>query len=66
MATNLQLDDNLIEEAVQLGAHRTKREAVTVALESYIGYLKRLQILELFGTIDYDPDYDYKKQRKRS
>lgn len=65
MATNLQLEDSLIEEAVRLGAHRSKKEAVTKALESYVGHLKRLQILDLFGTIDFDPDYDYKKQRKR-
>ena len=66
MATNLQLDDNLIEEAVRLGAHGTKKEAVNQALRTYVGHLKRLQILDVFGTIDYDPDYDYKKQRKRS
>lgn len=65
MATNLQLDDRLILKAVQLGAHRTKKEAVTAALESYVGHLERLEILELFGKVDYDPAYDYKKQRNR-
>ena len=66
MATNLQLEDKLIEEAVRLGEHRTKKDAVTKALESYVGHLKRLQILDLFGTIEYGPDHDYKEQRKRS
>ncbi|MBX3176814.1 MAG: type II toxin-antitoxin system VapB family antitoxin [Candidatus Hydrogenedentes bacterium] len=65
MATNLQLDDELINEAVRLGAHRSKKDAVTKALEDYVSYLRQLEIIELFGTIDYDPDYDYKEQRKR-
>lgn len=65
MATNLQLDDTLIEAAVRLGAHRTKKEAVTKALESYVGHLQRMQVLELFGAVEFDPDYDYKRQRNR-
>jgi len=66
MATNLQLDDELIAKAVQLGAHRTKRDAVNAALKAYVGRLERLEIIKLFGTIDYDPDYDYKSQRNRA
>lgn len=66
MATNLQLDDELIAKAVQLGAHRTKRDAVNAALTAYVGHLERLELIKLFGTIDYDPDYDYKKQRSRA
>ena len=65
MATNLQLDDELINEAVRLGAHRSKKDAVTKALEEYVGHLRRLQIIDIFGTVDYDPDYDYKQQRNR-
>lgn len=65
MATNLDLDDKLIEEARKLGGHKTKKEAVTKALQEYVGRHSRLKILELFGTIDFDPDYDYKKERKK-
>ena len=64
MPTNLALDDNLIEEARRIGEHKTKKEAVTAALDEYIRRRKQLQILDLFGTIDFDPDYDYKKMRK--
>jgi hypothetical protein len=64
MPTNLALDNQLIEEARKVGNHRTKKEAVTVALEEYIRRHKQLQILDLFGTIDYDPSYDYKMERK--
>ena len=65
MATNLALDDNLIEEARVAGGHKTKKEAVTSALSEYVRHRKQLEILKLFGTIDYDPNYDYKAARKR-
>ena len=64
MPTNLALDDNLINEARRIGNHATKREAVTAALDEYIRRRKKLEILDHFGTIDYDPTYDYKKVRK--
>jgi hypothetical protein len=64
MATNLALDDRLIDEAKHIGNHATKKEAVTAALKEYIDRRKQLEILKLFGTIDYDPDYDYKKMRQ--
>jgi Bacterial antitoxin of type II TA system, VapB len=63
MPTNLALDDNLIAEARQIGHHATKKAAVTAALEEYVNRRKQLEILKLFGTIDYDPAYDYKKSR---
>ena len=66
MATNLALDDQLIERARVLGKHRTKKAAVTEALEEYVERHRQLEVLGLFNSIEYDPDYDYKKQRKRS
>lgn len=65
MATNLALDDKLIEEARRTGGHKTKKEAVTAALEEYVRRRKQLRVLELFGTVDYDPAYDYKSERRR-
>lgn len=65
MPTNLALDDSLIEEARSIGGHKTKKEAVTIALQEYIARRKQLGILELFGTVDYDPDHDYKAERQR-
>jgi len=64
VATNLDLDDKLIEKARKLGGHRTKKDAVTRALEEYVRWLKQKAIVSDFGTIDYDIDYDYKKQRR--
>jgi hypothetical protein len=64
MPTNLAIDDRLIQEAQKLGRHRTKKEAVTAALDEYIQRLKQQQIVSVFGTIDYDPNYDYKYARR--
>jgi Arc/MetJ family transcription regulator len=65
MATNLQIEDDLIQEALLLGEHRTKRAVVEEALREYVQRRKQLKILELFGTIEYDPEYDYKQQRQK-
>jgi Arc/MetJ family transcription regulator len=65
MATNLQIDDSLILKAVKLGGHRTKKAAVSKALIEYIHQLEQEKILSMFGAVEYDPEYDYKKQRRR-
>ena len=65
MPTNLAIDDRLLAEAQKIGKHRTKKETVTAALAEYIGRRKQLDILELVGKIDYDEDYDYKRERRR-
>jgi Arc/MetJ family transcription regulator len=66
MATNLQIDDELILKAVRLGGHKTKKAAVSMALVEYIQHLEQEKILSMFGKVDYDPEYDYKKQRHRA
>lgn len=65
MATNLNIDESLLEEAQRIGKKKTKRETVNEALQEYIQRRKQKEILSLFGTIDFDPDWDYKKRRKR-
>jgi Arc/MetJ family transcription regulator len=65
MATNLALDDTLIQEAQRVGKHKTKKAAVTDALKEYIQRRKQKKILDLFGTVDWDPRYDYKRSRRR-
>ena len=66
MATNLDLDDALIEEAKRLGKHRTKKAAVQAALKAYVNQIKQQKILKLAGQIEYDSKYNYKKERSRS
>ena len=65
MATNLAIDDDLIVEAQALGNKKTKKDTVTEALKEYIQRRKQLQMTSLFGKIDYEPGYDYKKARAR-
>ncbi len=65
MATNLALDDALINEALKIGRHRSKRAAVTEALHAYIRSLKQRDMLSAFGKITFDEHYDYKKGRTR-
>jgi Arc/MetJ family transcription regulator len=65
MATNLQIDDALIREALQIGGLRTKRAVVEAALREYVQRRKQLQILELFGAIDYEEDFDDKEPRRK-
>lgn len=65
MPTNLAIDDKLLDEAKEISHHKTKKAVVNEALEEYILRRKQTKIIELFGQIDYDPDYDYKEQRKK-
>jgi hypothetical protein len=64
MATNLALDDALIEEARRAGKHKTKKEAVMAALGEYVRRRKQVRILEAFGSFEFDPAYDYKVERR--
>ena len=65
MATNLALDDRLIEAARRSGKHRTKKEAVTAALDEYVKRRRQLRLLKRFGTIEYAARHDYKAGRRR-
>lgn len=63
MPTNLAIDDKLIMEAVQLSSHKTKKAAVTEALQEYVSRKKQMKIKDIFNQIVYEDDFDYKKQR---
>ncbi len=65
MPTNLAIEDNLIIEAQKLGKHRTKKDTVNEALKEYIQRRKQLEIIRMFGKIDYDKNYNYKSGRTR-
>jgi Arc/MetJ family transcription regulator len=64
MPTNLALDDTLLNEALRVGGHKSKRETVNQALREFIQRRQRLELVKLFGTVDYDRRYDYKKERR--
>ena len=65
MATNLSLDPKLIEQAVKVGGERTKKAAVTRALEEYIARRKQKDLLKLMGKLEWDESFDYKVERSR-
>jgi Arc/MetJ family transcription regulator len=64
--SNLSIDDGLLNEALRVGGHRTKRETVNEALSEYIRRRKRRRFAKLFGTVDFREDWDYKKARRRA
>jgi hypothetical protein len=64
MPTNLAIDENLLKEAFKIGGHKTKKNTVNEALREYIMKRKQKDIISLFGKIDMEPSYDYKKARK--
>ncbi len=66
MPTNLSIDDTLLSQALKVGGRRTKRETVNEALSEYVLRRKRRGFARLFGTIDFRPDWDHKKARRRS
>ena len=65
MSTNLAIDPELLQKALEVSGLKTKKETVNLALKELIDRHKQLEILDLFGKMDPDPDYDYKKGRCR-
>ncbi len=65
MATNLSIDPDLLDRALEVSGEKTKKAAVTKALEEFISRRDQKRILELFGKIDWDPTYDHKAARRR-
>ncbi len=64
MVTPLQIDQVLLQEALALSNHPTATALIEAALREYIQRRKQLKILELFSTIDYEEEYNYKQQRQ--
>lgn len=63
MATNIELNEKLLSRAMALGGMKTKKEAVNEALAEYVQRREQLNVIELFGTVDFDESYEYKVQR---
>jgi len=65
MPTNLAIDDKLLDTALQIGGLKTKKDTVNIALKEFIQRRKMEDVINLFGKIEYENDYDYKKMRSR-
>jgi hypothetical protein len=63
MPTSFTINPELLQEAIDLDTKTPIEKLVEIALRNYIDQYKRLKVIELFGTIDYDEDYNYKEQR---
>lgn len=66
MATNLQIDPDLIQQALEVSGERTKKAAVTKALQEFIARRRQKRLLDLFGKLEWDSSYDYKAGRTRA
>ena len=66
MATNLTIDTQLLDDALKIGGLKSKKDTVNLALEEFIKKRKQTEIISLFGTVEYDDHYDYKKTRQRN
>ena len=65
MPTNLAIDPDLLERALAVSGEKTKKAAVTRALKEFISRREQKRLLDLFASLDWDPDYDYKSERSR-
>ena len=65
MATNLAIDDRLLTKALKIGGYKSKKDTVNAALDEFIKRRKAKELIDIFGTIEYDASYDYKKMRSR-
>jgi Arc/MetJ family transcription regulator len=65
MATNLSIDPKLIEAALKVSGERTKKAAVTKALQEYVARRRQKGLLELMGKLEWDSSYDHKAERRR-
>ena len=65
MPTNLAINDHLLQEALEISGLKTKKDTVNLALKEFVNKRKQMEILNLFGTMNPDPEYDYKKGRYR-
>ena len=66
MATNLSIDPDLLERALEVSGERTKKAAVTKALQEFIARRRQKRLLELIGKLEWDESYNYKAERGRA
>ena len=65
MATNLALDNELLERAFRVSGESTKKAAVTRALQEFIARREQRRVADLFGKLEWDMSFDYKAERSR-
>ncbi len=63
MKTHIDIDAKLLADAMKLGNHRTKREAVEAALRDYCFGIRRESVLDMAGKIEWVGDLDVMRGR---
>ena len=66
MATNLSIDPSLLEKALELSGEKTKKAAVNLALREFVARREQMKLRELFGSLEWSADFDYKRERTRT
>lgn len=65
MVSNLAINDESLKEALEISGLKTKKDTVNLALKEFVNHREQLEIIKIFGKMDPDPEYDYKKGRTR-
>ena len=65
MASNVTIDSDLLERSLEVSGEKTKKAAVTRALQEFIARREQRRLIEIFACLDWDPDYDHKGERSR-
>lgn len=66
IATNLAIDPDLLNRAVEVSGERTKKAVVTKALQEFIARREQRRVIELMGKLEWDDSFNYKAERSRS
>lgn len=66
MATNLAIDPDLLDRAVEVSGERTKKAVVTMALQEFIARREQQRVVEIMGKLEWNDSFDYKAERSRS
>ena len=65
MVTNLSIDSALLEKALALSGEKTRNGAVNMALREFIARREQMTFRNLFGQLEWNADFDYKRERIR-
>ena len=65
MTTNLSIDPELLDKALEIGGEKTKKATVTKALREFTARREQKKLMDLYGTLEWNDDFDYKHERSR-
>jgi hypothetical protein len=63
MLKNVLIEQELLEEAQALSGLASQKEIVAAALEEFVSFRKRKNVVDLIGEIEFADGYDYRAMR---